>query len=351
MKAKKKTPPTNSKLKTKVGLLLKISFIGTLLYYLVQKGFISIEATQAALTQWEMILPAALAIAFANFLGVFRWQWLLQAQNIHLKWTKVFQLTLIGNFFNIALPGAVSGDFVKAFYVGKVTQGEKAKALGSILFDRVAGVSALVLVSATALALGFETYADSMLFKGIQILLLTGATCVLGFYGYLFLVKEKHDPFLISLNLLKKKLPAFDKALSTIIRLYTSLRHYHNHRFTVLRVLAISAVIHMTIGWTCYQFAHALGVNDLSLLSLYVVVPLGLLVTAVPVAPGGIGTGNIAFLYFFKLIGCQRGADIYSLLALCQISISSLGGIAYFFNVHSSGDQTEWPELPEANSL
>ena len=49
------------------------------------------------------------------FLGPIRWQLLLRAQGIKLSMGRTAQLTLIGNFFNIALPGAVSGDFVKAF--------------------------------------------------------------------------------------------------------------------------------------------------------------------------------------------------------------------------------------------
>src|ERR1700761_2972375 len=116
-------------------LIAKIAFVLGLLYFLGKKGFISMEQTQRALSQWNIMIPAFATLLIATILGVFRWQLLLQAHNINLSLGRTFQLTFVGNFFNIALPGAVSGDFVKAFYVGKETPGMKTKAFGSILFD------------------------------------------------------------------------------------------------------------------------------------------------------------------------------------------------------------------------
>ncbi len=305
---------------------LKLTFVLFLLYYLVKKGFISVRAIQTALQQRQRMLGALGALIATTTLGVFRWQWLLKAQNIHMSWIRTFQLTMIGIFFNIALPGAVSGDFVKAFYVGKEIKGKKSRAFGSILFDRVAGLSALVLVSAGALALGFRSYLHSPLFSAIQFLIEGAALCVLFFYGYLFLVREHHDPLLRLFRKLEKSVPK----TAPLARIYESLRHYHNHRMIVFKVLALSVMIHLIVGWSCLNFAQALGDLNIPILSLYVVVPLGLLLTAIPVAPAGVGTGNLAFLYLFNLMGSERGADVYSLLAVMNILIGAIGGIIYF---------------------
>ncbi len=313
-------------MKSKIILALKILFVFGLLYFLAQKGFISVEATQGALKQWKKILPAMLVLFLTASLGVVRWQWLLEAQNIHLSWKKIFQLTFIGNFFNIALPGAVSGDFVKAYYIGQEIKGKRSKAFGSILFDRVAGVSALVLVSAGTLLLDYRSYLNTPMFSAIQFLVGTAAICVLAFYGYLFLIQEHHDPILRALRRAEKVF----KKTSALTRIYESLRHYHHHRMAVVKAVFLSALIHLALGWACLNFAEALGESQLHLSSIWIVAPLGLLLTAVPIAPAGVGTGNIAFLYFFHLIGSERGADIFSLLALSNIIIGGLGGLIYF---------------------
>ena len=318
-------------MKQKILIFIKLSLVICLLFFLSKKGLISIQATQQALSQWKKILPAVTLLLLTSTLSVFRWQWLLEAQNIRLSWSRVFQLSMIGNFFNIALPGAVSGDFIKAFYIGKELQGQRGRALGSILFDRLAGVSALVLVSGGALAIGFRSYLHSPLLNAVRVLILIAATAVLFFYGYLFLIQEHHDPVL---QILKKIEKRFAKT-GSLTRIYEGIRHYHHHRKTVIKVLAISILVHLTVGWCCLNFAQALGESHLSLLPLYIVFPLGLLVTAIPVAPAGMGTGNIAFFYFFHLIGSERGADIFSLLALSNLFIGGIGGLVYFrFRTH-----------------
>ena len=316
---------SNHPYKQRAILVLKFTFIAGLLYFLAKKGFISVQATQQALQQWQIILPVVCALLFTTCLGVIRWRWLLEAQGIELPFFRTMQLSLIGNFFNIALPGAVSGDFVKVFYVGNEAKVQKTRALGSILFDRVAGLSALVLVSSGALIANYEAYANTPLLKAIQVLVEIAAASVLFFYGYLFCVREHHDPLLRFLRWIQTKI----SKTATLTRVYESLRHYHNHRVTVIKVLFISVFIHLIVGWSCLHLAYALGETQISLLSLYVILGMGLLITAIPIAPGGIGTGNVAFLYLFHLIGSERGADVYSLMALINLFIGAMGGLVY----------------------
>lgn len=308
-----------------VKFLLKFSFVAVLLWFLVQKGFISLHATGKAFGHLELIVPASLALLLNIFMGSIRWQWLLNAQGIHLPFLRTLELTLIGNFFNVALPGAVSGDFVKAFYIGKELEGQRAKSFGSIIFDRVAGLSALVLVSASTLFLEARVFKQHLIAKPILFSVWSAALGVIVFYTYLFLVKESHDPLLIFFRKLESKV----SKMGSVTRIYLGLRHYHSYRWTVLKVLFFSVMIHLIVGWSCLQFARALGQGDLTVWSLYMVVPIGLLVTAIPVMPAGVGTGHAAFLYLFTLIGSERGADVFTLLAMFNLLIGAVGGVVY----------------------
>jgi uncharacterized protein (TIRG00374 family) len=308
-----------------VKLFLKIAFVFGLLFFLGKKGFISVDQTQRALANWRYSLPGFLGLVLTSTFGIIRWNWLLKAHDIELPLARVFQLTYVGNFFNIALPGAVSGDFVKAFYVGKEAQGQQTKAFGSILFDRVAGLSALVVLSAAAFLVEMASLGDSKSLRAIQLLITTTAAAVILFYGYLFLVRESHDPLLRLLAFIQKKYPK----LGIFAQVYSSLRHYHSHRMTVMKVLGISLLIHIIIGWSLLQFAYALGETQIPLLPMYVVFPMGVLVSSVPIMPAGVGTGNLAFHYLFELIGSQRGADIFSLFVVGQLLIGAFGGLIY----------------------
>ncbi|MCM2277701.1 MAG: flippase-like domain-containing protein [Oligoflexia bacterium] len=307
--------------------LLKAAFVLGLLYYLGKKNYLSVEKLRHAIAQWRILLPAMILLFLNQFLGMLRWQWLLEAQDIRLRWGRVAQLSFVGNFFNIALPGAVSGDFVKAFYIGKELHGKRGRAFGAILFDRVAGLSALVLVSAGAVVASQfgDAHLSESVFFAVRPVLVIAALCVLSFYTYLFLVREHHDPVLIFLRALERRNLKF----GSFVRIYEGLRHYHNHRLTVLKVLSLSVVIHLIVGWAFFQFNLALGESTIPLLPLYVIVPLGLLVTAVPIAPAGVGTGHVAFLYLFDLLGSSHGADSFNLFAISTILFGALGGLVY----------------------
>ena len=328
-------------------LLIKAAIVVALLYFLAQKGFISLKDTQRAFSRWDKLGPAATVMLICMFLGALRWQWLLRAQGIHLKFLRTLELTMIGNFFNIALPGAVSGDFVKAFYIGKEIHGQRARAFGSILFDRVAGLSALSFVSAGALLLGFESFRGQVVFVALRYLITFAALGSIAFYAYLFLVRERHDPLFRFFGLLERRIPK----MGSIKRIYEGLRHYHHHRIVVLKILLLSVVVHLAVGWTCMQFAQALGESQVGLLPIYVVVPLGLLVTAIPVMPAGVGTGHAAFLYLFHLIGSERGADIFTLWALFNLGLGALGGLVYLrFRTHEPKPVPDFDGAPSSEA-
>jgi hypothetical protein len=54
------------------------------------------------------------------------------------------------------------------------------------------------------------------------------------------------------------------------------------------------------------------------------------------VAPAGLGTGHFAFAFLFGLLGSQRGGDVFSLYALCNILVGAIGGVIYMrFRSHT----------------
>ena len=72
-----------------------------------------------------------------------------------------------------------------------------------------------------------------------------------------------------------------------------------------------------------------MGQTQLPALALVIIIPLGLFFTAIPVMPAGVGTGHAAFLALYALLDSQRGADVFNLFLLYQISLGALGGIIY----------------------
>jgi uncharacterized protein (TIRG00374 family) len=83
----------------------------------------------------------------------------------------------------------------------------------------------------------------------------------------------------------------------------------------------------MTLG--VFALGNALGVHDVSLIEYFVVVPLANLVSAVPLAPGGWGVGELAFAKLFDIVGASAamGVAVSITFRLSQLAIGLLGGI------------------------
>ncbi|MBC7385668.1 MAG: flippase-like domain-containing protein [Cryobacterium sp.] len=305
--------------------VLKVLFVVLVFWWLAKKNLISVSAFMGGLKNWPQILVGVFCLLLSAFLAAFRWGILLRAQGIKIRNSRLLQLQFIGNFFNVALPGAVSGDFVKAFYIAHESPGNRGRAFGSILFDRLVGLTALVAVSVTALLLEMRHFIGSPILAGVKAFVMTSGAAVVVFYAYLFLMHENADPVLQFLQAFERRNAKF----GSLVRIYLGVRVYHSERRLVVRAFLVAFLIQSLSAYACLCFARALGEWQIPANGLLVVTPLGLLVTAVPVLPGGVGTGHAAFSFFYHLLGSDRGADIFSYFVLIQLCIGAVGGLVY----------------------
>jgi hypothetical protein len=77
-------------------------------------------------------------------------------------------------------------------------------------------------------------------------------------------------------------------------------------------------------------FGWALRI-EAPVMSYFLLVPLGLLVTAIPVSPAGLGVGQVAFLALFHLVGASQGANLFTLYMASYVVINLTGALLYLF--------------------
>ena len=315
-------------------LFLKFTFVALVLYFLANSGFLSLSSIQHAFSDWKSIALAVGAVIFNELLAGLRWGWLLQAYGIKIRIWRLIQLTFIGEFFSIAIPGMIGETAVKTFYIGRQANGQYEGAIGIAIFDRIAGASSLILLSALAVFFGEDQLSSSTVLL-LKPILTVFFMFVILFYTYLFVIREVHDPILWVIKRFELRLWKFD----TLMSIYKVIRHYHNHPWTVIKVLSSSLLTKIILGWICLKFSGALGESQLSLLPILAIVPFGLLISDIPVAPAGIGTGHAAFLYLFQLIGSAQGANIFTLYVFANMFMGIIGGLIYLrFKVETQTD-------------
>ena len=314
--------------KVKLKLVLKFALVAFVFWLLFKKGMVTSESIQKLVSS-PVSLAACIFLMFLNTLfGVLRWQLLLRTQGAILTFTRTLHLNLIGAFFNIALPGAVSGDFVKAVYAAKSFKNQSTEhqsaVFGSIMFDRILGVSAMVFVASFSIVLGHYLNWGGSLPPVLEYSIGLVGMAMVFFYSYLFL-SHKRDPLFTVLQWVTKR----HTRLAIIDRIYLGVMAYRAHPKRVFKAIALSVVIHSFVVVIAFLISVAISPVQLPLVALAVVVPIGMLATSVPVLPAGVGTGHAAFYALFKLIGSDQGAEVFSWIVLFQVMIGIWGGVTY----------------------
>jgi hypothetical protein len=139
-------------------MLFKMLLVGSILVYLVQSGRLNFEKLMLFKDAPEILaMMIGVLVLVVVPMATFRWWLLLRAIGVQVKPKQIFILTWIGNFFNTTLPGAVTGDVVKGYYVIKAQQEEgRTRAFMTLLIDRFVGLFGLIVMAFLALVFNLE---------------------------------------------------------------------------------------------------------------------------------------------------------------------------------------------------
>lgn len=303
---------------------LKILIAVGLLYWLWESGKLDFSALKHLLApQW-----GALGIALVG-LGIFltseRWRLLLKTQkSLEISRGSTFKLTLIGMFFNYAMPGGVGGDVVKAFYFHKDHPGSKFVAVTSVAMDRIVGLFAMLLMGLAVMAYDWDHIASipqlKSLFMGIFVITLIAA-------AGLFLLFSPHFQRTGLLSKLFKKIPWGDR----FQKLYDSVHSYGRSPATLLKVVLYSWCSQILSILFLILVGHLSGV-EAPWTVYFLVAPLGFIAMGLPISPGGIGVGQTAFYFLFNIyLGTVTsiGPTVITALQVVQLIFGLVG--AYFY--------------------
>ncbi len=90
-------------------------------------------------------------ICFIPTLLIVSWRWrmLLQVHDVRMRFWRILELTMIGQFFSTVGVGTTGGDVFKIFYVTRAVPEHKAAVAFTVVVDRVIGLVALLLFGLT----------------------------------------------------------------------------------------------------------------------------------------------------------------------------------------------------------
>jgi uncharacterized protein (TIRG00374 family) len=276
----------------------------------VTYGFPTLAARLSG--RFEIVALVILGVFALEILTAWRWRWLVLALGLALSGRDALRFTFYGLFFNLVVPGATGGDVVRAYYAAKRT-GAPAKAVVSVLVDRLVGLFALVLLAAVVLFLGPDHEGFQTPRRLVLLVLAGGAV-----FGVLFLSRRVRRA--VGVGALLSKLP-FQRVLREVD---AAFRLYHKHPGFLAAALGVSIVNHAGVALAAYALAQALGLTEVTIGASLALLPVIGLLTAIPLLPGGWGVGELAFAYFFAPLGVA-GSEAVGLSVVFRLTLLATG--------------------------
>ncbi len=312
-----------SNIKSGLATILKLGLAFGLIYWMWTSGKLDFEKLKVVLTDGYLLSLTIGVWVTTQILGAIRWRILLAGLGYNISVWRSIQLHLTGIFFNTAMPGAVGGDIIKATYVILDNKDlGKSPAMTSVLMDRILGLFGLFTIGAVVVLLNVATISHIPALKPVA-----GAVMgLVAFTGlFLYLVSKTYksdDPIL---RLVESSYPGS----SFVQKIYKTFRQFENNPSYLIKAWLLSVGIQGAVLIYFCILTQALQAEVIETSQIAMIFPIGILVTALPIAPGGLGVGHVAFDQLFAIIGHHGGATIFNAYALGMLALNLTGIIGY----------------------
>jgi glycosyltransferase 2 family protein len=282
------TPAQDSKSIKWLKLFLKIAVTVACLWYVSGKIDFGKAGASLQKANWYYLLLALVAFIFSKLIAAIRLNIYFKNIGIHLPEWQNIKLYWLGMFYNLFLPGSISGDAYKVILLAKKYKVSYKKTTSAVLLDRFSGLLGLILI--------LGVYAFLVLKNNLfAAIIVTGAViAVLAF-------------FLIIKYWLKDFIPSFLPTLLLGIAVQAS---------QVVCVYLIMSALGIPAHVTEYVFIFLIS-------SVVAVLPLTI---------GGLGAREVVFLEGSKYFGLiQETSVVISLLFYLITLLTSAVGLIYVF--------------------
>ena len=302
-----------------IKVVISACLIGFLLFSLGRKN---LEGFPAYLenASYPFLIISILIFAMAVILSAIRWRKLLGVQDIELKFGPIFKLTFIGVFFSNFLPGVLGGDAVKLYYTARNTR-ITADFLVSIFLDRLLGMSALLVIATFAMIFTINVPEIQKINLFVFSLFALFLIVVFLFFNL------KSSSILNRLSQIR----LFDLG-NKIKKIKNSLVIYRKRKNVLAYAFSLSLIIQLLIIMISYFVSLFLNLR-IPVSYFFLFIPLVQLIMSIPITIAGIGTRELAFVFFFTTTsGIIPKMDAFALSIgyYLTILIASLpGGILY----------------------
>ena len=262
------------------------------------------------------LVPGFFCFGLVLLCGAFRWQLLMRVQGIHLGLFRVWQLVMIGMFYNLFLPGGTGGDLVKVFYAVREAPKSKSAVFLSVVVDRISGMVALILVSAGV----FLWFQEKLMSLPIVRAFLVTVAIIFGAFLGLILLAVVIDRFHLA-NRIPERMPGH----AAILEIARAFSVYARDWKVIVSAILISMPLNLFIFGTGSFAAYAF-VGNPGAAAMTSVIPIVNTISSLPISVSGIGVREKLFaMMLHPLYGTPE--DLAVLISITGFALGVLWGL------------------------
>jgi uncharacterized protein (TIRG00374 family) len=331
-------------IRRRLGLIFRTLVSVLIVVWLVRNVHWTDVWDSARTMKLSWIIAGFFCFAPVLFIVSWRWRMLLAVHGVHLRFWRILELTMIGQFFSAFLVGTTGGDVIKIFYAARAVPQRRAAVGFTVIVDRVIGLVALLLfgvaLSVTKLPLLLEHH-------NTRVATATFYLCALGGVGASVLACI--GPFLLKSQTLRnliKKLPFIHRGASLF------MAYEHTARAVGTNFIALIGSFPSHVCSTLMGFCILKAMDiPVDLLAFCAILAMVNMLIALPVSISGLGVRETLFIMFFALLGVDKEHAVAFSLTLFGLNlIWSLAGAPFYF-LYRHETHTPAPDLTEVNPI
>jgi hypothetical protein len=331
-------------LRRRLGLILRavVSFLAVWYVYHVNNWTKVWDNARSMDFTWLLIgvicfVPTLLVVSL-------RWRMLLRVHDVHMRFWRVFELNMIGQFFSTVGVGTTGGDVFKIFYVTRAVPEKKTAVAFTVIADRVIGLLALLLFGVV-----LSLPRVQLLFSNDHTRALTATFYFFAVAGGVGIIIASISPWFLGHRLfvsLIDRLPFAHRSRKLVAVFERTARAFGIN----LLALVVSLPSHLSITMMGYCILRAMDLHP-DLLTFFSIMAIVNMLIALPVSISGIGVREQLFTWFFALLSIDGEKAVTFSLTYFALNIvwSLAGGPFYFLYRHET--HTPPPNIEEVEPI
>ncbi len=316
-------------MKSKLTLLAKAIVTVLLFFFIFQEIDFHQFASSLSNARLDMVVIGFLTLWIGHYLCVIRWGMLMRPLMPVSSFINLFGIYCIGLFFNLTLPTTVGGDAVKMYYAGRPSK-SYTQSFAATFLDRDAGMLAMMTIACIVMVV------RPVVIPGVPVSLIIGGLSA----AFLLVNIAIFTPFLHRVLAHFLHYLQLSKIAVKTDMILSAFQVMSRHWLVLAGALLISFINQLLVITVTWIISLALGIR-MPLSYFFILVPIIVLISMIPVSLNGMGLREYAFMSLFSSFGVPLESCLaLGLLSSVIIVLCSLpGGVLYIFYRNRSNMQ------------